>query len=90
MTRRTAPAAKRDDDAFPIRIKFAVPPNGLGKRLDELNAWLRFALPPGSFAIHSARAIGGSAMAVHLLAIEDACALLERFPDLRLARPPGI
>lgn len=89
MNRRSTPSAKRDDDAFPIRLKFAVPPEGLGKRLDEINAWLRDYLPAGAFAVHSARTIGGSAMAIHFVAIEDARALLQQFPDLALARPPG-
>ena len=89
MNRRSTPSAKRDDDAFPIRVKFVVPPEGLGKRLDEINAWLRSALPAGSFAVHSARTIGGSAMAIHFLTLEDASAFLQRFPDLQLALPPG-
>lgn len=90
MNRRSTPSAKRDDDTFPIRLKFAVPPDGLGKRLDEVNAWLRSYVRPGGFAIHSARTIGGSAMAIHLLELADAMALVQRFPDLELARPPGI
>lgn len=85
MTRRSTPLAKRDDDAFPIRIKLAVPPEGLGKQLDEMNAWLRANLPAGSFAVHSARTIGGSAMAVHLVAIEDAVRFLDAFPGVLLA-----
>lgn len=89
MNRRSTPSAKRDDDAFPIRLKFAVPPDGLGKRLDEINAWLRSNLPSRAFAVHSARTIGGSAMAIHFLTLEDASALLQRFPDLQLAVPPG-
>ncbi len=89
MNRRSTPSAKRDDDAFPIRLKFAVPPEGLGKRVDEINAWLRFSLPPGGFAVHSARTIGGSAMAVHFLDFKVAARFLEAFPDLPLALPPG-
>lgn len=89
MSRRSTSSAKRDDDAFPIRLKFAVPPEGLGKRLDEVNAWLQSDVRPGGFAVHSARTIGGSAMAIHLLEMEDALALVHRFPDLKLARPRG-
>lgn len=90
MTRRTTPSAKRDDDAFPIRVKLAVPPEGLGKRLDEINAWLRANLPQHHFAIHSARTIGGSAMAIHFMALDDARRFLDAFPDPPLAVPPGI
>lgn len=85
MTSRTTPSAKRDDDAFPIRVKLAVPPDGLGKDLDAVHAWLRGQLPRDAFAIHSARTIGGSAMAVYFLDIEDAGKFLAAFPDLRLA-----
>ncbi len=89
MTRRSTPSAKRDDDAFPIRIKLAVPPDGLGKRLDEIHAWLREKLPRDAYAVHSARAIGGSAMAVYFTSLADAAAFLEAFPDVPLPLPPG-
>lgn len=85
VNRRTTPSAKRDDDAFPIRIKFAVPHKGLGNRLDEMNAWLRGNLPRRAYAIHSARTIGGSAMAVHFIALADAAAFFAAFADMRLA-----
>ncbi len=87
MTRRTTPAAKRDDDAFPVRIKLAVPPDGLGTALDAITAWLRGNLPRDAFAVHSARTIGGDAMAVHFKGIEDAGRFLAAFPSLRLAIP---
>lgn len=89
MTRRTAPSAKRDDDAFPVRIKLAVPPEGLGKELDAIYAWLRANLPAGAWAIHSARAIGGSAMAIYFLSLADAARFLDAFPDSPLAMAHG-
>lgn len=85
MSRRSTPAAKRDDDAFPIRIKLAVPSEGLGKRLDEIYAWLRDNLPRDAYAVHSARTIGGDAVAIYFLAIDDAAAFLCAFPSLSLA-----
>lgn len=87
MTRRTTPTAKRDDDAFPVRIKLAVPPEGLGTTLDTIMAWLRGNLPREAFACHSARTVGGSAMAVYFLGIEDAARFLTAFPSVHLA--PG-
>ena len=90
VNRRSTSSAKRDDDAFPIRLKFAVPPDGLGKRLDEINAWLRSNLPPHAFAIHSTRTIGGSAMAVYFTGLADAGAFVAAFPDVPLALPPGL
>lgn len=89
MNRRSTPSAKCDDDAFPIRIKLAVPAGGLGRRLDEFIAWLRANLPRDAYAVHSARTIGGSAMAVHFLTLTDAAAFLEAFPGVPLALPPG-
>lgn len=85
MTRRTTPAAKRDDDAFPVRIKLAVPPDGLGTTLDAIATWLRGNLPRDAFALHSARTIGGDAMAVYFLGIEDAGRFLAAFPEVPLA-----
>ncbi len=89
MNRRTTPAAKRDDEAFPIRVKIAVPSEGLGKRLDAMHAWLRDNLPGNCHAVHSARMIGGSAMAVYFLSLADAGTFLEAFPDVPLALPRG-
>lgn len=88
MNRRSTPSAKSDDDAFPIRVKLAVPAGGLGKDLDVMHAWLREHLS-GRHAVHSARTIGGSAMAVHFLALADAAAFLMAFPNAPLALPPG-
>jgi len=87
MTRRSTPSAKRDDEAFPVRIKLAVPPEGLGKTLDVITAWLRAELPSDGFAVHSARTIGGDAMAVHFMGIEDAGRFLAAFPNVSLASP---
>ncbi len=87
MNRRGTPSAKRDDDSFPIRVKLAVPPDGLGIRLDEMQAWLRDDLPRDRYAVHSARTIGGSALATHFLTINDAAAFLAAFPDVPLAVP---
>ena len=37
VARQTVRDAER---RFPVRIKIAVPPEGLGSRLDQMNAWL--------------------------------------------------
>ncbi|NQX95911.1 MAG: hypothetical protein HRT64_13525 [Erythrobacter sp.] len=87
MARRTKPAAQRDDDAFPIRIKLKVPPEGLGRLANDIPAWLHANLEPGSFATHSARTIGGNAMAVYFVRIEDAVAFLIAHPEAELAMP---
>lgn len=78
---------KRDDDAFSIRIKLAVPGDGLGTTLDDMMTWLLAELPRDTFAVHSARTIGGSAMVVYFLGIEDAGRFLAAFPTVPLATP---
>ena len=66
-----------------------MPSGGLGKRLDEVIAWLKLNLPRQAYAVHSARAIEGSAMGVYFLTIDDATALLAAFPDALPAAPGG-
>ena len=85
MSRRSTPASKADDARFPIRVKFEVPPTGLGRDLDRLNAWLASNVGSGRYAVHSAPRIGGDAVAVHLFSIEDATKLVEAFKHLPLA-----
>lgn len=85
MDRRTTASAKRDDAAFPVRIKIVVPRMGLGRRLDDVEQWLRENVGKGNFACHSSRGIGTDAMAIHLRAVEDARAFVGNFPDLALA-----
>lgn len=89
MVRRSTPAAKRDDDAFPIRVKLAVPPEGLGTTLDAMHAWLGKNLPRGRWAVHSARTIGGDAMAVYFVSLGDAEQFLLAHQSAKLAVAPS-
>jgi hypothetical protein len=52
-------------------------------------ARLRANLPGDAHAVHSARTIGGSAMAVHFLTLPDAAAFLAASSGMPLAVPPG-
>lgn len=76
-----------DDGASPIRIKLAVPPYGLGRLANDTREWLHTNVAPAAFAIHSARAIGGSAMVVHFVPIEfaqrDAWSLLDLISSIQ-------
>lgn len=85
MPRRSTPAAKTDDARFPIRVKFEVPPTGLGRDLDRLHDWLARNVGSGRYAVHSAPRIGGDAVAVHLFNVEDATKLVAAFRHLPLA-----
>lgn len=66
-----------------------MPPNGLGPLLDDTNAWLRLNLPRDAFAMHSARTVGGDAVAVYFTRIGNAGSFLAAFPDVILAIQRG-
>lgn len=85
MPRRTAPQSKTDDLAFPVRVKIAVPPLGLGRMLDHVFAWLKAELGAREYACHSQPGIGCDTMAVYFRSAEAAQRFVEAFPDLELA-----
>ena len=33
-------AARNTERRFPVRVRIGIPPDGLGSRLDQMNAWL--------------------------------------------------
>lgn len=70
MTRRSTPQKILDDNAFPVRVKFVVPEEGLGLEIDAMNAWLHKQVGLGEFAWHGAGNVG----------LEDHCALYFRHP----------
>lgn len=83
--RRSTPASKTDDTKFPVRIKFKVPDTGLGADTDKAESWLLEHVGSGRFGVHNAPTIGGDAMAVHLLSVEDAMRFIASHPKLELA-----
>ena len=85
MVRRSTPQAKRDDLAFPIRVKITVPPHGLGKELDFMIAWLREHIAPGDCANHSAPGVACDTAAFYFRSTEAAQAFLAAFPNAKLA-----
>lgn len=85
MARRTAPQSKTDDQAFPIRVKIARPPEGLWLAYGEIRAWLTSEMDEGRHAWHSAHWVRGDAVAVYFRSLEDARRFLEAFPALELA-----
>jgi hypothetical protein len=92
MTRRTAPQAKTDDHAFPIRVKLAIPfedRNRWWGLSDRLDAWLR-ELGPRRWARHSGGwSVKGQAMALYFRTLEDAQACIDAFPEFELADGVG-
>ena len=85
MVRRTTPQKKTDEAAFPVRIRFAIPPRGFGMRLDDLHRWLRTEIGCGEYAVHSSPAMAMDAIGVYLRDAECAQALIGAFPDFVLA-----
>ena len=47
MVKRIRAQAITDDLAFPVRVKLAVPPYGLGAASQRIDAWLKSELGPG-------------------------------------------
>ncbi len=85
MSRRTTPQKKTDERAFPVRVRFEVPGNGLGLRLGDLHRWLNREIGAGFFAVHSSPGLGTDALAVYLCDAEGARELVTAFPDFQLA-----
>jgi hypothetical protein len=77
--------AKRDELAFPVRLKIKVPAHGLGRLLDRMVEWLRGNIAAGDYASHSAPCVGGSAAAFYFRDVEAALAFVRAFPEAELA-----
>ena len=84
MVRRSTPQKKKDDDAFPIRVKIVIPPFGFGQTYDEIEFWLRSEIGRGNYARHAARSYPKDASAFYFRSIEDARRFLAAFPALEL------
>lgn len=85
MSRHTSPNKRRIDDAYPIRVKVRVPPNGLGNLLGDIHVWIRDNMAPDRCKNLPVRAIHQQATAYHFRTLEDAETFLEAFPMLDLA-----
>ena len=89
MVRRSTPAHKADDLAFPVRVKFAVPGRGLQSVSDTLcvrvSEWLARELGQGDYAWHAARSLGTSASALYFRTAHDAVRFVDAFPEWQLA-----
>lgn len=84
MARRSTPKSKQDDRTFPVRIRVAVPAEGLGNTLMEMHAWLTATVGKEGYAFHGGRVPGyEDAMLVYLQDVEIAAELVRRF-DLKV------
>lgn len=85
MPRRSSPRQKTDDLAFPVRVKLAVPPHGLGPAYDRMHDWLRRELGPGDYACHAAPGVGCDTAAFYFRTVPAARRFVDAFPDMALA-----
>jgi hypothetical protein len=85
MSRRSTPQQRTDELAFPVRVKIAVPPHGLGVMLNRMHEWLRAELGKGEFACHAAPGIGCDTAAFYFRTVPAARRFVEAFPDAVLA-----
>jgi|JI8StandDraft_2_1071088.scaffolds.fasta_scaffold98929_3 hypothetical protein len=85
MVQHSIRQAKRDELAFPVRVKIRVPDTGLGAMLDRMMAWLRANISAADFACHSAPGLACSTAAFYFRNVETAYAFVSAFPDAGLA-----
>lgn len=85
MTQHSIRQAKRDELAFPVRVKIRVPDTGLGPMLDAMIDWLRCNLSSADYACHSAHGLACSTAAFYFRNLEAAQAFLSAFPAAELA-----
>ena len=85
MSRHSIRQAKRDDLAFPVRVKVRVPSNGLGSILDDMHGWLNENVGATEHACHNQPGVACSTAAFYFRTIEDALAFVRAFPVAELA-----
>jgi len=71
----TPQAARASERSLPVRIRIAIPPEGLGRQLDHMTAWLDANFDHGSWSITPSGTCG---VANDALAIYFADAVLAR------------
>jgi len=91
--KRSTPARLVDARRFRIKVKFAIPPDGLGRVADELYSWLDSRLGRDRYAVHPDTWYPYlQASAVHLddpLVVPELIAWLEhRVPAVERISPP--
>lgn len=77
--------AKRDDLAFPVRVKVRVPAEGLGSLLNRMHAWLNENVGPFDHACHNQPGVACSTAAFYFRTTQAALAFVNAFPDAELA-----
>lgn len=81
--------ARRDDLAFPVRVKVRVPDHGLGKTLDLMSVWLRDNVPAKDYACHSSPGVACTTAAFYFCDIDLAQKFVRSFPEAEMADGTG-
>ena len=87
MVRRSESQFKINDRAFPIRVKFVVPPGGM-RTLEvgiSIHEWLQRELDHLAWAWGPAHSIARQATAYYFRSLDDAQRFVAAFPQLELA-----
>jgi hypothetical protein len=81
MVKRSSPTSWTDARRFRIKVKFAIPPHGLGRVTDDMHRFLQDRLGRGNYAVHPDNWSSHlQASAIHLddhTAVADVVAWLE-------------
>ena len=85
MARHSNRQAFRDELAFPVRVKIAVPDCGLGSDLNAAVDWLAEHVDRGGYACHSMPGFACDTFAVYFRTPVDAQAFVSAFPMFELA-----
>lgn len=85
MARHSIRQAKRDDLAFPVRVKVRVPAEGLGTLLDRMHDWLNANVGAFDHACHSQPGVSCSTAAFYFRNAENALEFVHAFPAAELA-----
>ncbi len=80
---------KKDEIAFPVRVRLKISANGFGSCLNDLHIWLNNEVGPGEYAVHSSPGLAMDAVGVYLRDVKCARQMLRAFPDLALADGTG-
>jgi len=80
-TKSRSPKKKRDEQRFPIRVRFRVPEEGFGKQVDQIYSWLRLELGPDDYAWNADSLPGQDATSIYL---RDAAVLVRLLADFEL------
>ena len=85
MARHSIRQRQRDELAFPVRVKFAVPAMGLSADLNRALDWLQTELIAGDYACQSLPGIGADTFAVYFRSTDAANRFVAAHPQFELA-----